>query len=196
MSAPSVVGIWNRALQLLGASRVQSISDTTKNAIACTTCYEATRDKLYEMHVWRFCIKLAELAADSPEPDWGRANSFTLPTDYMMLAPDYPEDNFLDKDFEIQNGKIFTDQDAPLYIRYVAQITDPVQMTPTFRELLSTEMAVAMCEELTQSNTKKMNLSTGPDSPLERAWAAARRANGRQMRSQDPPEDPYITARR
>lgn len=191
MAAPSIVGIWNRALQLLGAQRVQSTSDTVKNALACRACYEPIRDKLLEMHVWRFALKQASLAADSPAPDWGKAGSFTLPTDFMMLAPDYEEDQY-DKDWEIQDGKIFTDEGAPLLLRYVSKVTVPSIMTPTFRELLATEMAAAMCEELTQSNTKKVDLSD----KVDKAWAAARRANARQMRSVTPPEDPFLTARR
>lgn len=191
MSAPSVVGIWNRALQLLGAARVQSTSDTTKNAISCNTCYEPIRDRLYESHVWRFSIQIATIAADDPVPDWGKANSFTLPSDFIMLAPDYEEDNALTKDWEVQDGKIFTDNDAPLYVRYVSKVTDPSKMSPLFREYLSHEMAVAMCEELTQSNTKKQLLMN----ETERVGGLARRANARLTRAQQPPESPWITAR-
>lgn len=192
MAAPSVVAIWNRALQLLGAARVQSTADTSKNAIACNACYEAIRDRLLETHPWRFAIKLASLAADDPSPDWGKANAFTLPSDFIDLAPEYEEDQSLDLDWEMQDGKIFTDNDAPLQIRYIAKVTDPSKMSPLFRELLATEMAVAMCEELTQSNTKRLALVN----EVERVGGQARRANARKTRSQEGPESPWVTARR
>lgn len=191
MSAPSVVAIWNRALQLLGASSVQNTTDITNNALQCSVCYEAIRDRLLEQHPWRFAIKLATLAADSPVPDWGKANAFTLPSDYICLVQSYEEDVSLDTDYEIQDGKIFTDVDAPLYLRYISRVTDPSKMTGLFREFLATEMAVAMCEQITQSNTKKQTLVA----EAKRVGSEARRSNARQTRSQIPPEDPYISVR-
>ncbi len=193
MAAPSVVAIWNRALQLLGANSVQNISDTNKNALECAKCYDPIRQSVISSHPWRFALKISEpLAADSPAPGWGRANSFTLPTDYLMAAPDYPEDNDLETDYEVQEGKIYTDADAPLYIRYIADVTDPAKMPAFFRELLAHEMALAMCEALTQSNSKKVSLA---NTEVPRAWSMARRANSRQVRPQDPPDDPYLMAR-
>lgn len=191
-TAPSVVSIWNRALQLLGSQRVQSTSDTTKNAIACNACYEQTRDAMYEEHPFRFTLKQATLAADSPAPTWGRANSFTLPSDFIGLFPDYEEDNALTKDWDVENGRVFTDDGAPLYVRYVSQVEDPAKMTPTFREALAHRMALAMCEELTQSNTKKATLITESD----RVFKLAKRANARNVRAQEPPESSWITSRR
>lgn len=191
MAAPSVVGIWNRALQLCGCSRVQDTNDTSKNGLACVTCYEAVRDRCLEGHPWRFAMKLASLAADSPAPTFGRTNSFTVPADFISLIPDYEEDNSELKDWEMQDGRIFTDDDAPLLVRYVSRVTDVARMIPTFRELVATEMAFAMCEALTQSNPKKDRL----EKELVRVWAAARRANSRQGRSQMPPDDPWLRAR-
>lgn len=193
MAAPSVVGIWNRALQLLGASSVQKTSDTSKNALECNKCYESILETVTAAHPWRHALKISEpLAADSPAPTWGRANSFTLPSDFLNIAPDYPEDNSLETDFEVQDGKIYTDSDAPLYIRYIAKVTDPAKMPAYFRELVAHEMALAMCESLTQSNSKKNSL-VGTEVP--RAWSTARRANSRQVRPQDPPDDPFLLAR-
>lgn len=193
MGAPSVVGIWNRALQLLGASSVQNITDTTKNAQECAKCYDPIRQSVLSAHPWRFALSISDaLPADDPVPAWGRANSFTLPDDFLNLAPDYPEDNTLEIDFEIQEGRIYTDNDAPLYIRYIADVTDPARMPGYFRELLAHEMALAMCEAITQSNSKKQSLATVE---LPRAWSTARRANSRQVRPQEPPDDPFLLAR-
>ncbi len=189
--APSTLSIWNRALQLLGASRVNSLTDTSKNAVSCATCYDVVRDSVLEQHPWKFAIKLATLAADSPIPTFGRANSFTLPTDYICLAPDYEEDNTLATDYEVQNGKIYSNDSAPLYIRYVSRIENPILMPATFRELVSTEMAAAMCEELTQSNVKKRFIAD----ELPKVWASARRFNARQGKAQFPPDGDWISKR-
>lgn len=193
MAAPSVVGIWNRALQLLGCNSVQKTSDTSKNALECLKCYDPILESVLSAHPWRFAtVNSPGLAADSPVPEWGRANSFSLPTDYLNACADYPEDSSLCTDYEIQEGRIYTDNDAPLYIRYIAKITDPAKMPAYFRELLAHEMALAMCEALTQSNSKKNSLLSAQ---IPRAWSFARRANSRQVRSQEPPTDPFLLAR-
>ena len=154
----SEVGICNRALQKLGARRITSMTEDSVNARACNAAYEAVRDAMYRAHTWVFTTARASLAADSTAPDWGRQNSFTLPSDFIRLLDDYPERNTTDVDFEIEQNKILTNFDAPLEIRYVSRVTDPNIMDPLFREAFSTALAFELCEEITQSNTKKASL--------------------------------------
>lgn len=187
----SEVEICNRALQKLGAKRIISLSDDSVNARACNVAYVPVRDALLEDHFWRFAIERAELAADAMTPAWGRANSFQLPSDYICLAPSYPEDNFNSKDWVIEGLKILTDDTAPIYIRYVKRVTDPNAMTSLFREMLSTELAFELCEELTQSNTKKAQLEKDKIVLMRRA----KRSNAFQQTSAVPPEDTWITVR-
>ena len=151
----SVVEIYNRALQKVGAKRVVSVDENSNSARACTACYESLRDAELTDHRWAFAIKRANLAADSTAPEFGRETSFTLPADCLRIIPPYPEMDNFDRDWVIENGKILTNDSAPLYIRYIARITDPNQMDATFREALSARMSFEMVEELTQSPGKK-----------------------------------------
>lgn len=187
----SEVGICNRALQKLGAKRITSLSQDSVNARACNVAYEACRNRLLRSHFWSFSITRAELAADSTEPEWGRANSFQLPSDFIKLAPKYPEDNFLSNDWVIEGRKILTDDDDPIQIRYVYEVTDPNEMDPLFRELLATDIAFEICEEVTQSNSKKEGLRQDKKETI----AEARKANAIEAISAQPPEDDYITCR-
>lgn len=187
--AASVVGIWNRCLQKLGQTLVTSTDENTRNARACNAAYEPCRDALFEKHTWRFTILRAALAAESPAPTWGKANSYAVPSDFIRLAPDYPED-LRHKDWEIENGKIVTDETAPLYIRYVSKVTDPNVMTPLFRELLATKMAFELCEVITQSNTKKRELREDMRELLQEA----RRANAFLSIPAVPPDDEWLEA--
>lgn len=187
----SEVSIANRALQKLGASRIASLSDSTTSARAANACYEVLRDAELRKHTWNFAVKRAALAADNPAPSWGRTNAFELPADFLRLLPPYPEDNVNNLDWQIEGRKIYTDDGAPLYVRYVAQITDPNLMDALFRELLATRMAYEMCEELTQSNTKKdMLYRDAKDILLE-----AKRNNAIENVSAETPVDTWITAR-
>ncbi len=154
----SDVGICNRALQKLGARRITSLGQDHVNARACNIAFEPVRDALLREHPWNFAIKLASLAVAGTDPIFGRNRSFQLPTDYLRLLSKFPEDNDNTHDWQIQGKKIHTDDSAPLEVRYIAQITDPNEMDALFREALATDLALEMCEELTQSNTKKAAL--------------------------------------
>lgn len=187
----SVVDICNRALSKLGAKRITSLDDDSVNSRACNACYEHLRDAELRLHPWNFAIKRAELAADSDAPEWGRTNAFTLPADFLRLIDDYPEDNTLDRDYQIEGRKILTDWSDPLYIRYIYKVTDPVEMDSLFREALATKMAIEMCEQLTQSNTKKADLKMDYADAIK----AAKKANAIENVAAEPPTDTWITVR-
>lgn len=189
MSSP--VDIANRALQKLGAARISSLSEESVEGRACISCYEILRDSLQSKHPWRFTITRATLAADGTAPDWGKANSFTLPSDFLALLSDYPERNVNTNDWEIEDGKIYTNDSAPLYLRYQKRVTDSVRFPPTFCEALSSLMAMEMCEELTQSNTKWEKAS----SDYKAAVSEAKKKNAFDSIPAEPPEDTWITVR-
>lgn len=187
----SEVEICNRALQKLGAKRIVSLTQDSVSARACNVAYEIIRDKLYRSHFWSFTIRRAVLAADSSAPTWGKANAFQVPSDFIKLAPPYQEDNTNYKDWVIEGKKIYTNDDAPLYIRYVAQVTDPNDMDALFRELLACDIALELCQELTESNTKKADLKLDRKDIL----ADAKKANAFEKISAFPPDDTYLSCR-
>jgi hypothetical protein len=187
----STVEICNRALQKLGASRITSLTQDNKNARACNVAYEPVKLAVLRDHTWNCSIQRAEIAADATEPEWGRANSFTLPSDFVRLVDDYPEDNTLQKDWQIEGRKILTDYDDPIYIRYVYNVTDPNEMDSLLREAISAALAVELCEELTQSNTKKAALKEDYELILRRA----KRTNAIENVAQDAPESSWLSSR-
>jgi len=189
---PGVVDIWNSALQKVGAKRVSNTDENSASALACKACYEAQRDAELRAHTWNFAKRRASLPAVSPAPAWGRANAFNLPSDWLRMHREYSERNTLDIDYEIEGRQILSNYDAPLNIRYIAQITDVNTMDPLFREVVATRMAIQMAEQLTQSNTKKQSL----ENQLLFVRNQAVKANAMDNASFTPPEDPLITCRR
>jgi hypothetical protein len=187
----SVVGIWNRALQKLGAERVASITENSVNARACQAAYEAVRDALLEDYEWSCATTRVQLAASTDEPEFGKARSFPLPSDFIRLAHPYPEDNTNDRDWVVEGQSIYTNESAPLDVRYIYRLTNANEMTSLFRETLSTFLAFELCEELTQSNTKKDILEKDCEKMIRRA----RSSNAIQKIAATMPEDPWLTAR-
>lgn len=188
----SEVEICNRALQRLGAKRITSLTDDSRNARSCNASYFVLRDAELRAHPWSFSIKRAQLAADATAPLFEKARSFTLPSDSLRLYEDDPEVTANNKDWLIEGDKILTDDTAPLDIRYVRQVTDPNKMDVLFREALSARIAFELAEEITQSNAKK---AAGLEAYKE-AIANARRTNAIEKTSEKPPEDTWVTVRR
>lgn len=188
---PAVVDIYNRALQKLGAARVNTISDGSRNAKSCNACYDILRRSELEDHSWNFSIKRFQLAASSTLPLFGRKNSFPLPAGFIKLLKPDPEYNFNTIDWEIESGMIYTNFDAPLKVRCVVDVLDPAMMSSLFIEGLAAKMAFEMCEEITQSNTKKAALSIDYENIMKRA----RRSNAFQVVAGQFPDDSFLTAR-
>ena len=191
----SAVEICNRALQLLGASRIVSLSDASVNARACNNAYDPVRRAELRANNWNFSIKRARLPVSGVAPAFGRTNAFPLPTDYLRLLPPYPEDNLNSRDWLIEQHEsqrcVLTDDSAPLDVRYVADVTDPNLMDALFQESLAYAMAAAMCEELTQSNSKLEAVTGGYQFKV----AEAKRVNAIENVPTVPVEDTWVTVR-
>lgn len=187
----SDVEICNRALQKLGAKRITSLDEDSVNGRACNAAYDAIRLAELRKHRWSFAIERASLAADATTPSWGRSNSFQLPSDFVLLAERYPEENVNTNDRIIEGRKILTNESAPLEIRYIKNVTDAETMDPLFREALSCAIAVELCEALTQSATKKDMLKIDYRDSIREA----KKANAIEKPAEESPEDTWVTAR-
>lgn len=188
----SKVEIANRALQKIGAKRIVALDDDSVSARACNVAYEPVKLAELRDHAWNFAVARITIAADSPAPSFGPQNSFTLPADFVRLMPPDAQSNLDNLDWVIEGRKIFTNDSAPLQIRYVSNVDDTNLMDPLFREALSSRLAVELCEQLTQSNTKKADLSR----EYEMNVNEARRTNAIERPAILPPDDPWITVRR
>lgn len=151
----SETSICNRALQKLGAARISSLTENSNNARSCNACYEELRDDELSKYAWSFAIDRVELAADVAEPAFGKARSFTLPADFLRVLAPYPEMDINDRDWTIEGNKIYTNDSDPLPLRYIKRVTNVGEMSVYFREALAARIATELCEEITQSNTKK-----------------------------------------
>ncbi len=188
----SKVEIANRALQKLGAKRIVSLDDDSVTARACNVAFEPVKLSELRKHPWTFSIQRFSLPADSPAPDFGPQNSFTLPPGYLRLVPPDPQYNMDNLDWTIEGRKIFTNDSAPLLMRCVVDVTDPNLMDALFREVLSASLALELCEQLTQSNTKKADITA----EYKYIVAEARRTNAIERPAILPPDDSWITVRR
>lgn len=186
------IEICNRALQKLGARSINSLTEDSKNARSINLAFESVKLAELEDHDWSFAIVREQLAEDATAPIFGFLHSYTLPSDFVRLLDPDELDNSNDLDWQIENGKILTDDSAPLEIRYIKNVTNVSEFTPLFAEVLSCRLAVELCEDITQSNSKMQTAAALYDEALKKA----KKSNAFQRRRVLPPEDDWVTIRR
>lgn len=181
----------NRALQKLGAKRITSLTEDSRNARAINAAFESVKMAELRKHDWSCAITRAQLAASSTSPAFGPSMSFPLPSDFIRLCHQDPDLNYNDLDWQIEGRNIVTHDDAPLDIRYVYNVTDPNEMDVLLREAISMKLAYELCEEITQSNSKQAAALEAYNLTI----AEAKKANAIERVSQKPPEDEWVTVR-
>lgn len=184
------IEVCNRALQKLGARLITAIDENSKNAQELRACYDIILKSELRAHTWNCSIQRASLAADAPAPEWGRANAFQVPSDFLRLLPLYPEMNSNAIDNVVEGRKILSNDATPLYIRYVALI-EPGTMDANFIEAFATRMASELCESITQSNTKKEGLRAD----YKEIISIAKRTNGIEVVPAQAADSTWTTVR-
>lgn len=187
--AVSNVSIANRALQKLGAKRIESLSQDNPNARSMSTAFAPVRNALLRKYQWSFAIQRASIVADADETTWGERTRYALPADFARLIRD--DESGIRRDWKIEGRYIITDDDSPLEIRYVSIITDPTSYDPLFVEVFSTALAMETAEEITQSTSKLESL----ERRFKMEIAEARNANAFELDPQESLDDDWWLAR-
>lgn len=187
MSTQSVTDICNSALQRVGAASILDITANSPEARACSIAYDSNRRDELRKRPWNFAIKRVVLAPDTDAPAFDYTYAFTLPADCLrVLRP-----AVADLDWQVEGGKILTNDGTTLNLRYVADITDASRFDSNFYNVVAAALALDIVEKLTQSNTKKQGLQQD----YKDAVLAAARADAFESGPTSPPEDDWILAR-
>lgn len=196
----SQVEIANRALTKLGAARIISFGDDNKQARAVASMFDIVRDAELRAHLWSFSVKRTSLAALESTPNWGYDYEYQLPSDYLRLLQVndvYPGPSLEDyrnssvAEYVVEGRKILTNLSAPLKIRYCSRVEGTTQWDATFVEAFACRLASEMCEDLTQSNTKRELANA----EYKQAIIAAIKADGIEQPPQDLPDDGWVLSR-
>ena len=159
---PDQVDIYNMALSLLEEGRrIQSVDEEYVQARRLNEIYESVRDETLELHNWNFAMVRASIPASAVKPDHGWSYQYPLPKDCIRLIPPTYDGDFEERriphELEMwQSGDdqswirmVLTNEPAPLKIRYIMRITDPVQFSPLFVQALVARLALAIAHRTT-----------------------------------------------
>ncbi len=212
-STTTQTSIANRALQLVGYKPIGSLQDNDRGARAINRAWPSVFETMLRENYWSFAIQRVSIVASAIVPAFGKANYFPLPGDFLMIAPPdqnpnytfgavpvppvQPNSGLQYNDWQIeqmgqnQGLAIATNCPSPLQMRYVSNDIQPNSFDPCFVAAFEVRLAIEVCEELTQSNTKLANLNE----MYKQKMATAKRRNAYEEQPVQPPVDSYILVR-
>lgn len=173
----SDVDIVNAALDALGEKTITAFSDPTKMARIASRDYAEKRDALLQEHFWNFATRRATLAANATAPEWGFTNAYNLPeTPKTLRVRNVNNEDVGSQRWVVEGRQILTNMGPPIEIAFIAQVTDPNQMTPLFRDALAKRLAMEWAEAL----TKQPEIRAQMAELYRRQLAMAKSADGQE----------------
>lgn len=187
--------IVNRAMRLLKADRITSLTDGSPNANKANDVYTEVRDSLLRGHNWNFATRRQKLARGSTAPDFEFDNAYPLPADWIRTISVHNNDagygTILYREEEVANqGAIVTSADE-VWIRYVYRVTDPNRMSADFRKAFAYELALAIPGIPNLSATREDLLA----SQARRLVAKAKHSDAVGSAPEHRPAGSWVTAR-
>lgn len=164
--------ICNLALDLLKEAPIASMTENRPMARWFSRNYANARDGLLRQHDWNFARARASLAADSGAPAFGWDWAYTQPADCLRIIPltinGDPEGTPIPH--EVEAGKILTDKEAPLLVRYIKRETNCDLFAPEFIDALAARMAMRMAHYVTGKTGYQQIAANAYQEALKSAW--------------------------
>jgi hypothetical protein len=155
------VNVQNMALDYLRQQPLATASDqTTAEGRWLGRNYTVVRDGLLRAHPWNFAIKRVELSALAEAPTYGWLYQYQPPSDWLKILPLTYDGEFdgTPIPYAVENGRILTDKEAPLRIRYVYREEDEGEWDVMFADVVALTLAMRMSHWMTgkQSMTETL----------------------------------------
>lgn len=146
------VTIVNRALSLLGAEPITSLSDNTPEAQIASRFYDTSRKAILSEAPWDFALKRDELNQTTDTVEWYENQEnfiFQLPSDIIRIWR-ISSDSV---NWRIEQEYLICDSDE-VGILYVFDQTDTTKYSPSFVDAFADKLAADMCYAVINSNTE------------------------------------------
>ena len=152
----SKVALCNDALLLLGDKIITDLNEATPQARACKTVYEGALRSVLVAWPWSCAVRRALLPKSTEQNAFGAGNKYLrLPDDIKVLPlTDTGEKEGEPVPYSVEGRFIITSQEAPLKVRYISSELEPVDMPPSFYDLVAAKLASRLSEKLTGSKNK------------------------------------------
>lgn len=148
----SQVEIVNLALLAMGEfDFILSMTDQTKSARLASLSWETAKTKVLEDANWKFATKRTNLAPLSTTPSYEYSYQFQLPTDLLQII-EVSDGTVPVTNFEKNGRKLLCNLDL-IYLKYVYNVTDTSEFSPSFVTALSLYLAYLMAYSITSNRS-------------------------------------------
>jgi hypothetical protein len=156
------VDVANFALVELGAKRITSLTDGSRNANVANTVYTLVRDRALRGHNWGFATKRQQLSRLTDAPAFGYDYQFALPADWLRTVSSHDNDAGMGsvevKEETYNSQKVLLSNSDAIYLRYIARVEDPNLWTSDFVIVFAVDLAKVMAVSIPDSNTIRQEL--------------------------------------
>lgn len=177
----TAVDIANMAIALLEEAPIESLEEDSKVARLLKVHYEVVREAELMKRPWGFALVTVDLVGTDTDSGSGTLNwRYTLPSDMLRLMP-LTYDNTVEGveiSWEIRDGYLYSDQESPRGIRYIANVTDPDDWNALFIDVMAAALAVKIALPLTH----KAGMLELAQKAYDRALVEAIRVNASERR--------------
>lgn len=153
--ASSSTQIANLALGKITSTRIESLSEVSKEARWANEYYGQARDYVTEAALWRHAKKTLQLEEGSNDRDDDYQYAYNRPSDCLKFCYLLPRTGAFDPRypirFECEGDLIYTDE-AMARGLYIRQITDVTKFSPSFTEAVAWYLAHLLVTPLRLEN--------------------------------------------
>lgn len=159
--------IVNMAALALGAKRSISTNDKTNIAEEMRAAFRLVRDNLIRSYNWGCCIKEDTVALTEIREGASLPYVYQVPSDCLQIISlngiqtgysGLERVEFYDPLYKIRGHKLYTKLKAPLKIEYSYRNEDITSYDACFCKVLALDLAIAICDRATNSDSKKESL--------------------------------------
>ena len=144
-------GIANLALSNLGEARIQSLTEDSSRARACSARMDQVIETVLRMHIWNSALERQSLVTGDT-PIFGCNYSYQLPADCIKVVEVEPVSKYqVEKKYILSN-------ESSLYLLYVATPTDINNLDSLLAEAIAMKLAVEVAETLTSKQGLKQEM--------------------------------------
>ena len=145
-------GIANLALSNLGEARIQSLTENSSRARACSARIDGVLETVLRMAVWNSALE-RKLLTQIDAPLFGWNYTFQLPSDCIKVVEVEPVSKF-----HVEKRNILSNE-TTLYLLYVATPTDTNNLDSLLAEAIAMKLAVEIAETLTSKEGLKQEMA-------------------------------------
>jgi len=172
----SETSVANMGLRFIGQTAIVSRTDGSDNANIVNDIFDDVRDDLLRSHPWNFATKRIKLAQSSTLPVFEFDFAYPLPADWISTMSVHSNDaghsTVLHRMELIGTQRAIVSSADQIYLRYVAQITDPNLWAADFRRCVSLAIGRDLAVAIASSNTLQDQLNKQLSKTMARARSA------------------------